>query len=59
VQHLSGRQAGALARTAGRVGRLLLTHITPGLDPDAQRADAAAEFAGPIEVAATNSTYSI
>ena len=59
VQHLSGRQAGALARAAGHVERLLLTHITPGLDPAAQRADAAAEFPGSIDVATTNSTYSI
>jgi len=58
VQHLSGRQAGTLAEGA-RVQRLLLTHMTPGLDPEAQKADAAAEFPGPIDVATTNTTYSI
>ncbi|HMG42646.1 MAG TPA: hypothetical protein VK611_15025 [Acidimicrobiales bacterium] len=58
MQHLSGRQAGTLAEGA-RVRRLLLTHITPGLDPAAQKADAAAEFPGPIDIATTNTTYSI
>lgn len=56
VQHLSGRQAGALAQAAG-VGRLVLTHITPGLDRSTQRAQAAAAFDGPIDVAVTHETY--
>ena len=58
VQHLSGRQAGRTAAKAG-VGRLLLTHIQPGVDPEQQVADARAEFAGPLEAVETNATYDI
>lgn len=56
VQHLTGRQAGRLASEAGAAS-LLLTHLTPGTDPD-RRADEAAEaYAGPIQVAETHRTY--
>jgi ribonuclease BN (tRNA processing enzyme) len=47
--HLSGRQAGALARRAG-VGRLLLTHVAPWSDRDAILAEARAEFPGAVLV---------
>ncbi len=56
VQHLSAAQAGALARDAG-VGRLVLTHLVPGLDPEAQRAAAAGAYGGPVEVAVTGGDY--
>ena len=56
VQHLSARQAGASARAAG-VGRLVLTHLVPGRDPDAARDEATAAFDGPIDVAAIGVTY--
>jgi ribonuclease BN (tRNA processing enzyme) len=49
--HLSASGAGALARAAG-VGRLLLTHLNPMLDPERSVAEAAAAFAGPVEWAA-------
>jgi ribonuclease BN (tRNA processing enzyme) len=48
--HLSARQAAEHA-TRGGVGRLLLTHIWPTLDPDGSRTEAAEAFDGPIEVA--------
>ena len=57
-QHLSGRQAGQQAAAAG-VGRLLLTHLTPTIDPERQLADARSAFAGPVEVVQTNATYEI
>ncbi|KAA9162126.1 MBL fold metallo-hydrolase [Amycolatopsis acidicola] len=47
--HLSGKQAGALARRAG-VGRLLLTHVAPWSDRDAILAEARAEFPGAVLV---------
>jgi ribonuclease BN (tRNA processing enzyme) len=47
--HLSGKQAGALARRAG-VGQLLLTHVAPWNDRDAVLAEARAEFPGAVLV---------
>ena len=58
VQHLSGRQAGVLAR-ATRARRLLLTHVSPDVDPVAQRAAAAAIFDGPVDIATTHETYDV
>jgi ribonuclease BN (tRNA processing enzyme) len=58
VQHLSGRQAGGLARSIG-ADRLVVTHVTPGLDDEAQRRDAEAAFAGPVDVASTGATFSV
>jgi ribonuclease BN (tRNA processing enzyme) len=57
-QHLSARQAGLQATAAG-VGRLVLTHLEPGLDPDRQVSDARTTFTGPVEAAATHATYEI
>lgn len=56
VQHLTASQAGRQAAEAG-VASLLLTHLAPGSDPDARRADAARAYAGPIEVAEIDGTY--
>ncbi|HUF33020.1 MAG TPA: MBL fold metallo-hydrolase [Acidimicrobiales bacterium] len=58
VQHLSARQAGASAHAAG-AGRLVLTHLQPGLDAESSRADATAAFGGPVDVAAIDDTYQI
>jgi ribonuclease BN (tRNA processing enzyme) len=49
--HLSGRQAGQMARDAG-VARLVITHVVPGTDVDEQRRDAESAFGGPVEAAA-------
>lgn len=56
--HLSGRQAGELAATAG-VGRLLLTHVAPWTDPAEVLAEAKQAFDGPIEVVAAGNHYDI
>lgn len=48
--HMSGSEAGCTARRAG-VGRLVLTHIPPWTDPEAVRAEAAAEFSGEVLLA--------
>lgn len=48
--HMSGREAGLVARRAG-VGRLVLTHIPPWTDAEAVRAEAASEYSGEILLA--------
>lgn len=56
--HLTGRRAGIVAREAG-VARLVLTHIPPWTDPQVVAAEAAAEFAGPLEVASPGRSWDI
>ena len=48
--HLSAKQAGEHAALAG-VRHLVLTHLTPGLDPEVSQAEAAETFDGIVEVA--------
>jgi len=50
LQHLSARQAGVSARAAG-AGRLVITHLQPGVDPDGAQAEAEAAFGSTVEVA--------
>jgi ribonuclease BN (tRNA processing enzyme) len=56
VQHLSARQAAEQASAAG-ARRLLLTHLPPGGDAEAQLGLARAVFAGPVDVVTTHASY--
>ena len=56
--HLSGRQAGGLARSAG-ARRLVLTHLWPVLDPEAVRAEAEGAYGGPVDLARLHETYEV
>jgi ribonuclease BN (tRNA processing enzyme) len=48
--HLTARQAACYAARAG-VGKLVLTHLQPWTNPDDARAEAAAAFAGNLDIA--------
>ena len=50
IPHMSARQAAAAAAAAG-AERLVLTHLAPGCDPEAQLAEAGAAFDGEVAVA--------
>lgn len=58
IPHMSAREAAMSARAAG-VPRLVLTHLVPGSDPEAHRAEAEAAYGGPVEVALPGTTFTI
>lgn len=58
ILHLSARQAGETAADAG-VGRLVLTHLTPGDDPDPYVAEAAEAFGRDVELACIDAVYEV
>jgi ribonuclease BN (tRNA processing enzyme) len=49
VHHLDGTQVGILAASAG-VGRVLLTHLLMGYDPEETIAAVRARYVGPVEM---------
>ena len=57
-QHLSGRQAGRLAREAG-ARRLLLTHLWPVTDRARLRAEAVEAYGAEVELAEPGVTYPV
>ena len=57
--HLSGSRAAAAAVAAGGVQRLMLTHIPPWNDPEVCRAQAAAVWSGPLDLAVAGKTYEL
>jgi len=58
LQHLSARQAGASARTAG-ADRLVLTHLWATLDPERSRHDGSEAFGAPVDVATVGARYQV
>ena len=56
--HLSGTQAGELARRSG-AGRLLVTHVPPWTESYAVLAEARAEYRGEAELAVLHGVYEI
>jgi ribonuclease BN (tRNA processing enzyme) len=58
LQHLSARQAGASARTAG-AGRLVLTHLWPTLDTRRSQEEGTEAFGAPAELAAAGARYEV
>lgn len=56
--HLTATGAGAMAGQAG-VARLLLTHLWPEVDPAETRAEAAAAYGGPVDLARMNERYPV
>ncbi len=58
IPHMSAREAAERAEAAG-ARRLVLTHLMPGADPVAHRAEAGAVYGGPIDVAEAGSVFEI
>jgi ribonuclease BN (tRNA processing enzyme) len=56
--HLSGRQAGALARDVG-AARLVLTHIPLDVGGETQRTAARSVYDGPVDLARPAATYTV
>lgn len=56
--HMTAEEAGSLAEKAG-VGRLVLTHIVPGLDPNLSLEQASKEFHGEVIVATDNAVIEV
>lgn len=58
VQHLSARQAGRTAARA-QARRLVITHLTPGVDREAARREAEAAFGDAVTVASAGARFEL
>lgn len=58
ANHLDGPAVGELAATSG-AGRVLLTHLQMGFDPDATLASVRARYDGPVELVHPGSRFTI
>jgi len=58
IPHCSARQAGERAAAAG-VKRLVVTHLVPGSDPEAHRAEAAAAYGEAVDVALPGDVFEV
>ncbi len=58
IPHTSAREAGERCRAAG-VGRMVATHLVPGSDAEAHRAEASAAYGGPVDVASPGDRYTV
>ena len=58
AQHMSARQAGRSGREA-EVGQLVLTHLQPGIDADAIRAEGAEAFGRDVELASVGKVFDV
>ena len=56
--HMTAAQAGEHAAAVG-AGRLVLTHVLPGVDPEGQRTAAEATFGKRVEMAQPHVTYTV
>ena len=56
--HLTAGQAGEAA-TEAKARRLVVTHLPPWNDPAVARRDAATTYQGPLDIAASGSTYEL
>ncbi len=56
--HLSARQAATMARQCG-VGRLVLTHLWPTIEPARSKEEAAAAYGAPVELARMHAEYEV
>jgi ribonuclease BN (tRNA processing enzyme) len=58
AHHLTAAEAGEIARSAG-AGKLILTHLRPGLDRRRSLAEAEHAFGGPVVAASPGDVYEI
>lgn len=56
--HMSAQQAAEHATAAG-AGRLVLTHLVPGLDPARSRQEASSVFDGPVDAATAGASWEV